>query len=90
MVVIIVGTVAAAFDATSPQFDEQTEAKGAEWFDLSGFYRILPIAMYANIFHHSIPGLSIPVEDKSKLGWIFKVRTYLLSNYNTIGLVRFA
>ncbi|GMH85813.1 hypothetical protein TrVE_jg1730 [Triparma verrucosa] len=87
MVVIIVGTVAAAFDATSPQFDEQTEAKGAEWFDLSGFYRILPIAVYANIFHHSIPGLSMPVEDKSKLGWIFKVVfLFMFVAYGLIGL----
>jgi amino acid permease len=34
-------------------------------------YLLLPIAAYAYIFHHSVPSLSEPVEDKSKLPFIF-------------------
>ncbi|GMI07992.1 hypothetical protein TrLO_g97 [Triparma laevis f. longispina] len=87
MVVVIVSTVAAAFNATTPQFNEQTSANGTDWFNISGFYRILPIAVYANIYHHSLPGLSMPVEDKSKLGWIFKVVfMFMFVAYGLIGL----
>jgi amino acid permease len=41
--------------------------------DFSKLYILLPIATYANIFHHSIPALSNPVADKTKLGQIFIV-----------------
>jgi len=34
---------------------------------------MLPIAVFANIYHHSIPGLSEPVKDKTKLKYIFGV-----------------
>mmetsp|Transcript_60439 Transcript_60439/g.118974 ORF Transcript_60439/g.118974 Transcript_60439/m.118974 type:complete len:517 (+) Transcript_60439:45-1595(+) len=34
-------------------------------------YLFLPIAAYAYIFHHSVPALSEPVEDKASLGKLF-------------------
>ena len=36
-------------------------------------YLFLPIAAYAYIFHHSVPGLSEPVEDKKSLNTLFVV-----------------
>ena len=60
---------------TSPltllQFDDQTCAHGTAWVNWSGLYKMLPIAIYANIFHHSIPGLSKPVADKGGLSFVF-------------------
>ena len=55
----------------SLQFDDQTCARGTEWVNWSGLYKMLPIAVYANIFHHSIPGLSSPVADKGGLSFVF-------------------
>ena len=71
MVLCMVFSVVSSMDSTTEQFDSQTCAKGSDLFNVSGVYKILPIAVYANIFHHSIPGLSAPVKDKSKLGGIF-------------------
>ncbi len=71
MVILITGACAAAMNATTPQFDMQTAAKGSSFVDFTGLYKMLPIAVYANIFHHSIPGLSKPVGDKKRLGEIF-------------------
>jgi hypothetical protein len=36
-------------------------------------YLFLPIAAYAYIFHHSVPALSEPVEDKRSLGRLFTI-----------------
>jgi amino acid permease len=71
MVILMVSTTAAAMTADDEQFDHQTCAKGVPLFNFAGAYKMLPVAVYANIYHHSIPGLSLPVGDKSKLGTIF-------------------
>ncbi|GMH77050.1 hypothetical protein TL16_g07278 [Triparma laevis f. inornata] len=71
MVVIMVGSVSYAMNSESAQFDDQTGGHGAALVNWKGLYKMLPIAVYANIFHHSIPGLSSPVKDKSKLSMIF-------------------
>jgi len=58
-----------------------------KWFDLSNFYLLLPIALFANIFHHSVPALSQPVPNKKSLSNIFLV-TFLLCfvAYTLIGV----
>eukprot|EP00519_Triparma_laevis_P008143 CAMPEP_0182503332 /NCGR_PEP_ID=MMETSP1321-20130603/15133_1 /TAXON_ID=91990 /ORGANISM="Bolidomonas sp., Strain RCC1657" /LENGTH=479 /DNA_ID=CAMNT_0024708485 /DNA_START=47 /DNA_END=1482 /DNA_ORIENTATION=+ len=71
MVIVMVGSVSYAMHATTAQFDDQTSCHGSSLVNFSGLYKMLPIAVYANIFHHSIPGLSSPVADKSKLSMIF-------------------
>ena len=40
-------------------------------WDSSSVYILLPIAAYANIFHHSIPALSHPVQNKASLGKVY-------------------
>ncbi len=40
-------------------------------FCLSNFHKMLPILVFATIYHHSIPGLAHPVADKKKLSGIF-------------------
>jgi amino acid permease len=73
MVLFMVGTTAGAMAGKEgvEQFGHQSGARGAPLVDLSGFYKMVPIATYANIYHHSIPGLSMPVADKSRLGFVF-------------------
>lgn len=74
MVVIVVGSVLGAMNSTTPQFGSQTHAEPDElypFYNIDGLYKMLPIAVYANIFHHSIPGLSSPVADKRKLSFIY-------------------
>jgi hypothetical protein len=73
LVVVILGTVLAAWNAGEGQFDEVDGPQTIPLVDVKGFYKLLPIAVYANIYHHSIPGLSHPVKDKRKLGVIFRV-----------------
>ena len=54
--------------------------------DYTKLYILLPIAAYANVFHHSIPALSHPVHDKSKLTSIFIYTTiFCLCAYSLIG-----
>ena len=73
LVTVILASVIAAWKEGGPdQFDEVEGPQGIPMFDFTGFYKLLPIAVYANIYHHSIPGLSHPVADKSKLGRIFQ------------------
>ena len=56
--------------------------------DLSKLYIILPIAAYANIFHHSIPALSQPVENKKKLFLIYLcTMIFCLFAYSSIGCI---
>jgi amino acid permease len=42
-------------------------------FNIKYLYILLPLSMYANIFHHSIPALSEPVLKKSNLHYIYAV-----------------
>lgn len=44
---------------------------GAPGFNFSGMLALLPLAAFANIFQHSIPALSHPVQDKTQLSRIF-------------------
>jgi len=49
---------------------------------------MLPIVVFANIYHHSIPGLSAPVTDKTKLSMIFStVFIFGFVAYTSIGSV---
>jgi len=93
MMVLMVSTTVAAFNSTTPQFGvvgagtQTSHYEPTRWFDLSGFYKILPVAVYANIYHHSIPGLSMPVADKSKLHLIFLcVFAVMMVGYGLIGV----
>ena len=80
---MVVTTLAATWG--SKQSDEifgtpKNENVGNTFYSSNGWknlYLLIPIVTYAYIYHHSLPGLSHPVEEKAKLGFIFNV-TFLL------------
>jgi hypothetical protein len=51
----------------------------APLFQPIGLHKMLPIVVVANMYHHSIPGLSHPVTDKKKLGTIFQLTSVVTS-----------
>lgn len=57
-------------------------------FRPAGLDKMLPIMVFAHIYHHSIPGLAHPVADKKKLNGIYRT-TAVFSTvaYTFIGLV---
>lgn len=60
----------------------------APMFRPSGIHKMLPIMVFAHIYHHSVPGLAHPVADKKKLGGIFQSTTIFSTiAYTFIGLV---
>lgn len=91
MLVIMLLTIAqAAFnpdmDVFSSELDPNTEV-AAPAFHLSKLYILVPIAAFANIFHHSVPGLSEPVQDKTQLVKIYSVALmFCFVAYSLIGV----
>jgi amino acid permease len=60
----------------------------APLFQPISLHKMLPIVVVANMYHHSIPGLSHPVADKKKLGTIFQLTSVFTSiAYSLLGVV---
>ncbi len=58
-----------------------------ENFRWSGVAKTLPILIFANIFHHSIPGLTHPAADKRKIGGVFlATNIFTTTAYLLLGL----
>ena len=56
-------------------------------FHLGGVAKTLPILIFANIFHHSIPGLTHPAADKRKMGGVFlATNVFTTTAYLILGL----
>lgn len=73
-----------ALMATGKGSTEFLEADNFRW---SGLPKTLPILIFANIFHHSIPGLTSPVADKKKIGGVFSAtNAFTTSAYLILGL----
>jgi hypothetical protein len=76
MVFFMVGTIAVSylwgsredFGSRSAALTDQSELFA---FRESGLQFLLPVSVFANILHHSVPALAEPVADKRKLGYIF-------------------
>ena len=65
----------------------ETKHEAVVWSP-SRVYLLLPIAAYANIFHHSIPALSQPVASKADLAHVFTTSLLVsLGAYCAIGIV---
>jgi hypothetical protein len=101
MLFLMIHTVAMEDNEWFPsgnQHDDQdldgTEFQDAEDDDIAapmirwqGLYKTLPILVVANMYHHSIPGLSHPVADKTQLTTIFRFTTLFTSlAYSMIGV----
>lgn len=70
------------------QEQEKTENfQEAPMFRPSGIDKMLPIMVFAHIYHHSIPGLAHPVADKKKLSGIYRATAaFSTIAYTIIGL----
>lgn len=55
-------------------------------FRLAGLSKMVPVMAFAQIYHHSIPGLSLPVADKKLLPTVFRSTTLFCTfAYSFIG-----
>jgi len=92
MVVFMLATVLIAYasegdDGTSRHFGAVEHADVKEdLFHLNGLHIILPIAVYANVFHQSIPPLAEPCADKKQLTSIFFATLFIcIIAYSLVG-----
>jgi amino acid permease len=94
MVLAMIGTILYAhFTSTRlfGNFDPSQNTVSESTFSASNFagiYVLLPIAAYANIFHHSIPALAQLVSDKSMLnGVFFSALIIAMASYSALGAI---
>lgn len=98
MVFLMVWTSTACAEEQRLQHDNNNElteendaiSSGSDvpMFRPAGMHKMLPIVVFAMIYHHSIPGLSHPVADKKKLSPIFISTTVFCAlAYSLIGIV---
>jgi hypothetical protein len=77
MVVLMVGTILVALFTGDKAFaDYNFDPKTPTSLTLVAPWKLdilFPLAAYVSIFHHSVPALADPVENKRSLGWIFAV-----------------
>lgn len=74
MVVLMVSTIAVSYFWGSREdfgSDVISDKSDLFAFDSDGLQHLLPIAVFANILHHSLPALAEPVRNKKKLSHIF-------------------
>jgi amino acid permease len=86
MFFLMIGTsyLAADDEKDVSNIDSFEPAANFQW---SGIAKTLPILVFANIFHHSIPGLTHPVGDKRKVGKVFTATNiFTVAAYVTLGL----
>jgi hypothetical protein len=92
--VMVSTTIAAIWSYPNPDLQKQpdyptqapfyADVSQATWSNLG---RLFPITVYSQIFHHSIPGLTQPVADKSKLRQIYGgVMATTFSLYTMLGV----
>ena len=70
---MITTAVQATFDVDKTYFTTQQGPRGAESFRIEGFYCVFPIIVYSSLFHNGIPVLSEPIENKQKVGSMFRL-----------------
>ena len=78
VLVLLVGTVVGGLGCDGTAFTEapQTPAARSKQTTLAsglGLLRLLPVCLFAFIFHHSAPGVAEPVRDKRALPGIYSV-----------------
>jgi hypothetical protein len=57
-------------------------------FEFSGLATVMPVSIYAFIFHHSVPVLSEPVKDKKSLPVVFRAAFLIVGGaYVSLGLI---
>mmetsp|Transcript_1961 Transcript_1961/g.3031 ORF Transcript_1961/g.3031 Transcript_1961/m.3031 type:complete len:584 (-) Transcript_1961:611-2362(-) len=72
----------------TPHFDSQTKPLGAPLVDLSHIHEMIPVVVFAVIFHQAVPSLANEMKQKSQLGTIFGYTLILCAFvYSFIGLI---
>eukprot|EP00592_Proboscia_alata_P026555 CAMPEP_0194441770 /NCGR_PEP_ID=MMETSP0176-20130528/123367_1 /TAXON_ID=216777 /ORGANISM="Proboscia alata, Strain PI-D3" /LENGTH=82 /DNA_ID=CAMNT_0039267411 /DNA_START=10 /DNA_END=254 /DNA_ORIENTATION=- len=71
MVVLMVSTGYSCAEEAR-QLKENTAYQPVPLVRVEGLQQMLPILVFATMYHYSIPGLSAPVADKTQLGLIFR------------------
>ena len=93
LTLMMVTSIYAIYSYPSPEADARSPSKapfvseGVVAFDWSNLGLVFPIAIYSQIFHHSVPGLSHPLSNKSAAPRIFSgvlVTTMVL--YSALGM----
>eukprot|EP01034_Spumella_vulgaris_P023526 gene23526-29750_t len=93
MMALMVGSIGVAYWAGGAQFSDTSVSVmhdtdnelSMKWDKL---YLLLPIVAYAFIFHHSVPSLAHPVQDKKSLVSIFTYALLIsLAAYALVGVV---
>jgi amino acid permease len=71
-----------------PHFSDQTEPVGAPLIELSNIHEMIPVIVFAVLFHQAIPGLADEMTQKSEVGTIFGYTIFLCAvAYSLIGFV---
>lgn len=97
MLVVMLLTTGLAYTSHGHEFGDMSNTAGELHEDAAGsdffavhfdkLYLFLPIAAYAYIFHHSVPALSEPVEDKTTLTKMFSVALIIaFVGYGVLGV----
>mmetsp|Transcript_23387 Transcript_23387/g.32768 ORF Transcript_23387/g.32768 Transcript_23387/m.32768 type:complete len:582 (-) Transcript_23387:234-1979(-) len=69
-------------------FDSQTKPVGAPSVDLSNIHEMIPVIVFAVLFHQAVPGLADEMKQKSQVGNIFGYTLLLCAvAYSLIGIV---
>ena len=90
VVIFMVGTAIFGFISNSELFDERIDyySNTTHLFNWNSIHIILPIATFAFIFTHNVPVISEPVDDKSKLHWIYLATVFIcFLGYCSIGIM---
>jgi len=93
MFFLMIGTSGLCADDISKMSTTTTISVGEEYTNDKNIFRwdsvakTLPILIFANIYHHSIPGLAHPVSDKRSIGHVFTAtNVFTMTGYLVLGL----
>jgi len=85
---LMLGLMVTTSSLCSKDMRESETFVEAPMFHPAGLDKMLPVMVFAHIYHHSIPGLAHPVADKKQLSGIYRATTIFSTiAYAFIGLV---
>eukprot|EP00546_Thalassionema_frauenfeldii_P016594 CAMPEP_0178901756 /NCGR_PEP_ID=MMETSP0786-20121207/4218_1 /TAXON_ID=186022 /ORGANISM="Thalassionema frauenfeldii, Strain CCMP 1798" /LENGTH=402 /DNA_ID=CAMNT_0020572931 /DNA_START=323 /DNA_END=1528 /DNA_ORIENTATION=+ len=85
---LMLATMLLTAETCAKQASSKNAKENVLLFRPEGIHKMLPIIVFAHIYHHSIPGLSHPVKDKRKLKQIFQATCFFTTiAYTAVGLV---
>jgi len=78
LIVLILSTIGIAlYHDDGSSFEDSDGIQGTQLVRIGNIFKLAPIAIYANIYHHSIPNLAKTLRDRTRLvelfSWVFVV-----------------